>query len=83
VPDYEANQWYGVGAPEATPAEVVEKFNKEINAAVRRSQAQGAAFGRRGATKNQAAISDKSTIASSFSRPVPVTAIANRFSPLV
>ena len=24
--------WYGLGAPKATPAEIVEKLNKEINA---------------------------------------------------
>jgi tripartite-type tricarboxylate transporter receptor subunit TctC len=33
VPGYEASQWYGVGAPGRTPAEVVDKLNKEINAA--------------------------------------------------
>jgi tripartite-type tricarboxylate transporter receptor subunit TctC len=32
VPGYEVNTWYGVGAPKATPAEIVEKLNKEINA---------------------------------------------------
>src|SRR5262245_36081478 len=32
VPDYEASTWYGVGAPKATPAEILEKLNKEINA---------------------------------------------------
>jgi tripartite-type tricarboxylate transporter receptor subunit TctC len=32
VPGYEASQWYGVGAPKDTPAEIVEKLNKEINA---------------------------------------------------
>ena len=32
VPGYEASSWYGVGAPKATPAEIVEKLNKEINA---------------------------------------------------
>jgi tripartite-type tricarboxylate transporter receptor subunit TctC len=34
VPGYEASSWYGVGAPKATPAEIVEKLNKEINAAL-------------------------------------------------
>ena len=34
VPGYEASQWYGVGAPKDTPAEVIEKLNKEINAVV-------------------------------------------------
>jgi len=32
VPGYEAGNWYGVGAPKATPAEIVEKLNKEISA---------------------------------------------------
>jgi len=32
VPGYEAHNWYGVGAPKATPAEIVEKLNKEISA---------------------------------------------------
>src|SRR5215472_14712180 len=32
VPGYEASNWFGVGAPKATPAEIVEKLNKEINA---------------------------------------------------
>jgi tripartite-type tricarboxylate transporter receptor subunit TctC len=31
VPDYEASNWYGLGAPKSTPAEIVEKLNKEIN----------------------------------------------------
>jgi tripartite-type tricarboxylate transporter receptor subunit TctC len=32
VPGYEVSTWYGVGAPKATPAEIVEKLNTEINA---------------------------------------------------
>ena len=32
VPGYEASQWYGIGAPKNTPAEVIDKLNKEINA---------------------------------------------------
>jgi tripartite-type tricarboxylate transporter receptor subunit TctC len=32
VPDYEASTWYGVGAPKNTPAEIIEKLNREINA---------------------------------------------------
>jgi tripartite-type tricarboxylate transporter receptor subunit TctC len=32
VPGYEASFWFGVGAPKATPAEIVDKLNKEINA---------------------------------------------------
>jgi len=34
LPSYEASQWYGVGVPKNTPAEIVEKLNKEINAAL-------------------------------------------------
>jgi len=32
VPGYEASGWFGVGAPKATPAEIVDKLNKEVNA---------------------------------------------------
>jgi tripartite-type tricarboxylate transporter receptor subunit TctC len=31
---YEASTWYGIGAPKPTPAEIVEKLNKEINASL-------------------------------------------------
>jgi tripartite-type tricarboxylate transporter receptor subunit TctC len=34
VPGYEASGWYGVGAPRDTPAEIINKLNKEINAAL-------------------------------------------------
>jgi tripartite-type tricarboxylate transporter receptor subunit TctC len=32
VPGYESSAWYGVGAPKGTPAEIIDKLNKEINA---------------------------------------------------
>ncbi len=32
VPGYEASIWFGVSAPRNTPAEIVDKLNKEINA---------------------------------------------------
>ena len=32
VPGYEAISWYGIAAPKNTPADVVDKLNKEINA---------------------------------------------------
>ena len=32
VPGYEASRWFGIGAPRNTPAEIVDKLNKEINA---------------------------------------------------
>jgi tripartite-type tricarboxylate transporter receptor subunit TctC len=34
LPGYEASGWYGIAAPAATPREIVEKLNKEINAAL-------------------------------------------------
>ena len=34
VPGYEASVWFGVGAPQATPVEIIDKLNKEINAAL-------------------------------------------------
>ena len=34
VPGYEATAWYGIGAPRATRAEIVDKLNKEVNAAL-------------------------------------------------
>jgi tripartite-type tricarboxylate transporter receptor subunit TctC len=34
VPGFEASTWQGVGAPKNTPSEIVEKLNREINAAL-------------------------------------------------
>ncbi len=34
VPGYEASAWQGIGAPKNTSAEIVERLNKEINAAL-------------------------------------------------
>jgi tripartite-type tricarboxylate transporter receptor subunit TctC len=34
VPGYETSQWYGLCAPRNTPAEIVDRLNKEINAAI-------------------------------------------------
>jgi tripartite-type tricarboxylate transporter receptor subunit TctC len=34
VPGYEATTWYGVGVPRNVPAGIVDKLNKEINAAL-------------------------------------------------
>jgi tripartite-type tricarboxylate transporter receptor subunit TctC len=34
VPGYEASAWQGVSAPKNTPAEIVNKLNREINAAL-------------------------------------------------
>ena len=32
VQNFEATAWYGIGAPRETPASIVEKLNREINA---------------------------------------------------
>jgi tripartite-type tricarboxylate transporter receptor subunit TctC len=34
VPGYEASGWLGIGAPRNTPAEIIDKLNREISAAV-------------------------------------------------
>jgi tripartite-type tricarboxylate transporter receptor subunit TctC len=34
VPSYEWSAWIGLGAPKNTPAEIIERLNKEINAAL-------------------------------------------------
>ena len=34
VPGYEASIWFGIGAPNNTPTEILDKLNNEINAAV-------------------------------------------------
>jgi len=34
VPGYEASAWYGIGAPKGTSADIVDKLNKETNAAL-------------------------------------------------
>jgi tripartite-type tricarboxylate transporter receptor subunit TctC len=34
VPGYEVSNWFGVGAPKATPAEILDRLNKEINASL-------------------------------------------------
>ncbi|HJY47781.1 MAG TPA: tripartite tricarboxylate transporter substrate-binding protein, partial [Stellaceae bacterium] len=47
VPGYDVSAWYGVGAPKGTPAGVIDKINKEINAGMAdpKLQAQIADFG--------------------------------------
>jgi tripartite-type tricarboxylate transporter receptor subunit TctC len=34
VPGYESSIWFGLGAPKGTPAEIIDKLNQEINAAL-------------------------------------------------
>jgi tripartite-type tricarboxylate transporter receptor subunit TctC len=34
VPGYEASAWFGIGMPNNTPAEIADKLNREINAAL-------------------------------------------------
>ena len=47
VPGFEASQWYGVGAPSNTPAEIITALNREINAGLAdpRIKAQLASLG--------------------------------------
>ena len=47
VPGYEASAWFGFGAPRNTPAEIVGKVNKEVNAGLGdpKLQARLAEFG--------------------------------------
>jgi len=33
VPGYEASVWFGLGAPNGTPAQIIDKLNQETNAA--------------------------------------------------
>jgi tripartite-type tricarboxylate transporter receptor subunit TctC len=32
VPGYEVSSWFGIGAPSKTPADIIDRLNKEINA---------------------------------------------------
>jgi tripartite-type tricarboxylate transporter receptor subunit TctC len=34
VPGYAASGWYGIGAPKNTPTDIIDRLNKEINAAL-------------------------------------------------
>jgi tripartite-type tricarboxylate transporter receptor subunit TctC len=34
VPGYEVSSWFGIGAPKNTPGDIVDKLNREINAAL-------------------------------------------------
>jgi tripartite-type tricarboxylate transporter receptor subunit TctC len=47
LPDYEATSWAGIAAPAHTPAEIIERLNREINAALAepKLKAQLANFG--------------------------------------
>jgi tripartite-type tricarboxylate transporter receptor subunit TctC len=34
LPGYEASAWFGIGAPKKTPAEIIERLNREVNASI-------------------------------------------------
>ena len=34
LPGYEASAWFGIGAPKNTPAEIIERLKKEVNASL-------------------------------------------------
>jgi tripartite-type tricarboxylate transporter receptor subunit TctC len=40
VPGYEASAWYGLGAPKATPADIIERLNREVQAILADAKAQ-------------------------------------------
>ena len=42
VPGYESSALYGIAAPKNTPAEIIDKLNKEINAGLADPKDQGA-----------------------------------------
>ena len=56
VPGYEASAWLGFGAPKNTPAEIIDKLNKEINAGLAdpKIKARFADLGRHGAPASPA-----------------------------
>jgi tripartite-type tricarboxylate transporter receptor subunit TctC len=41
VPGYDASGWFGICAPKATPAAIVDKLNKELNAALAEPETHG------------------------------------------
>jgi tripartite-type tricarboxylate transporter receptor subunit TctC len=41
VPSFEVTSWTGIGAPKGTPAEIIEKLNKEANAALADPKTKG------------------------------------------
>jgi tripartite-type tricarboxylate transporter receptor subunit TctC len=41
VPGYEATAWYGLGAPKSTPADVIARLNREINAGLADAKIRG------------------------------------------
>jgi tripartite-type tricarboxylate transporter receptor subunit TctC len=41
VPEYEVSVWFGLGAPRNTPAEIIDKLNKEIAAALADAKMKG------------------------------------------
>jgi tripartite-type tricarboxylate transporter receptor subunit TctC len=34
LPGYEASTWFGIGAPQHTPTDVIDRLNKEVNASI-------------------------------------------------
>jgi len=38
VPGYETGTWWGLGAPKATSADIIDKFNRENNAGLAESK---------------------------------------------
>jgi tripartite-type tricarboxylate transporter receptor subunit TctC len=38
IPGFEASTWSGIGAPKGTPAAVIERLNREVNAGLQDQQ---------------------------------------------
>ncbi|MFO1302208.1 MAG: tripartite tricarboxylate transporter substrate binding protein [Burkholderiales bacterium] len=77
IPDFEAIQWYGVGAPAGTPQSIVDRLNAEINRALAspelrvRLEAEGAD------AANESPVAFGNLIASEIARWKPVVERAN------
>jgi len=41
VPGYEAGDWLGIGAPKDTPAEIIDRLNKEVTAGIADAKIKG------------------------------------------
>ena len=57
VPGYESSAWYGLGAPKGTPADIIERLNRETNAILADAKAK-ARFAELGASLLPGSVAD-------------------------
>ena len=57
VPGYELSAWYGLGAPKGTPADIIERLNRETNAILADAKAK-ARFAELGASLLPGSVAD-------------------------